>query len=79
MSFICVENRGPGMPSDVLESSFDMFWRSESTGSLNANGTGLTVVKAIAGAHGSELSVRNRPGGGACRRSFTSSTAFAAP
>ena len=79
MSFICVEDPGPGTPSDVLRPSFDMFWRSERTGSRNAKGTGLTVVRAIADAHGAELSVRNRPSGGACRRSFTSSIAFAAP
>lgn len=68
MSFICVEDRGPGMPSDVLESSFDMFWRSERPNPRGADGTGLglTVVKAIAEAHGAEFSVKNRPGGGAC-------------
>ncbi len=68
MSIICVEDRGPGMPSDVLQSSFDMFWRSERPDPRGTNGTGLglTVVKAIAEAHGAEFSVKSRTGGGAC-------------
>ncbi|MCJ8518083.1 two-component system sensor histidine kinase AdeS [Pseudorhizobium tarimense] len=67
-SFISVEDRGPGMPPDVLQSSFDMFWRSEATNARGANGTGLglTVVKAIAEAHGAAFSVKSRTGGGAC-------------
>lgn len=68
MSILCVEDRGPGMPPDVLESSFDMFWRSETLkpGGADGTGLGLTVVKAIAEAHGATFSVRNRTGGGAC-------------
>jgi two-component system sensor histidine kinase AdeS len=68
MSIISVEDRGPGMPPDVLASTFDMFWRSERLNPRSADGTGLglTVVKAIAEAHGAQFSVRNRPGGGAC-------------
>jgi two-component system sensor histidine kinase AdeS len=68
MSIICVEDRGPGMPSDVLQSSFDMFWRSERPNPRGADGTGLglTVVKAIAEAHGAQFSVKSRTGGGAC-------------
>ena len=67
-SFISVEDRGPGMPPDVLESSFDMFWRSETNTPRGADGTGLglTVVKAIAEAHGAQFSVKSRTGGGAC-------------
>lgn len=64
--FVSVEDHGPGMPSYVLESSFDMFWRSETRDLAGAHGTGLglTVVKAIADAHGAEFSLSARPGGG---------------
>lgn len=67
-AYIAVEDRGPGMPTYVLDSSFDMFWRREvnDMGAPRGTGLGLTVVKAIADAHGARFTVSNRAGGGAC-------------
>lgn len=66
-SFVSVEDQGPGLPSDVQEASFDMFWRSEGLNGHGANGTGLglTIVKAIAEGHNARLDVGNKPAGGA--------------
>ncbi len=66
-SFISVTDQGPGLPSDVERSSFDMFWRRESLNGpdLGGSGLGLTVVKAIAEGHGARLEVRNGSNTGA--------------
>lgn len=66
-SFICVRDRGPGLPDNVQHSSFDMFWRSERLNGrgLSGSGLGLTIVKAIAEGHNARLEVGNNPDGGA--------------
>ena len=66
-SFISVSDRGPGLPSSVQHSSFDMFWRGEAMNGrgLGGSGLGLTVVKAIAEGHGARLEVGNNADAGA--------------
>ncbi len=66
-SFISVQDKGPGLPSHVQHSSFDMFWRSESLNDrgIRGSGLGLTVVKAIAEGHDAQLQVGNNRDGGA--------------
>nr|WP_246745879.1 HAMP domain-containing sensor histidine kinase [Ciceribacter sp. L1K22] len=66
-SFVSVSDHGPGLPSNVEHSSFDMFWRSAAADGRGGGGSGLglTVVKAIAEGHGARLEVGNRPDGGA--------------
>lgn len=61
-SFISVTDHGPGLPSDVERSSFDMFWRREALDShgMGGSGLGLTVVKAIAEGHNARFEVGNR-------------------
>jgi signal transduction histidine kinase len=65
---ICVEidDDGPGIPEDLQEEAFRPFHRLESSRNRETGGTGLglTVARTIIRAHGGELSLRNRCGGG---------------
>ena len=67
MAKISVTDHGPGLPSDVERSSFDMFWRSEALTDpgLGGSGLGLTVVKAIAEGHNARFEVGNGSNKGA--------------
>ncbi|MBO9707229.1 MAG: HAMP domain-containing protein [Caulobacter sp.] len=62
-----VADRGPGFPPDGETLAFEWFWRGERsrTRASGGSGLGLAVVKALADAHGGEVSARNRRGGGA--------------
>jgi signal transduction histidine kinase len=63
---IVVADSGTGMPADQLEGIFARFARLDESRSrdLGGVGLGLTIVKAIAQAHGGSVAVRSRPGGG---------------
>ena len=58
-----VDDTGPGIPEDVLESLFEAFvsTRLDSQG----NGLGLTVADGIVEQHDGSLTAQNRPEGGA--------------
>ncbi|MGH1559550.1 ATP-binding protein [Caulobacter segnis] len=60
-----VEDRGPGFPAD--HRAFEGFWRADlsRTRATGGSGLGLSVVKALADAHGGEVSITNRRNGGA--------------
>jgi two-component system sensor histidine kinase AdeS len=60
-----VEDRGPGFPAD--HRAFEGFWRADlsRTRATGGSGLGLSVVKALADAHGGEVSISNRRNGGA--------------
>ncbi|MNF14755.1 Signal-transduction histidine kinase senX3 [compost metagenome] len=60
-------DRGPGLPDDVSIHSIDLFWRGDASRSRATGGTGLglSVVQAIAKAHGGRLEFSARAGGGA--------------
>lgn len=60
-----VEDRGPGFPTD--HRAFEGFWRADlsRTRTTGGSGLGLSVVKALADAHGGEVTIRNRRNGGA--------------
>lgn len=66
--FACVdiEDDGPGIPDAELERVFDPFYRLEGSRSRETGGTGLglAVVRLIARAHGGEVELHNREGGG---------------
>lgn len=66
-AFIRVLDRGPGLPDDVSTHSIDLFWRGDASRSRATGGTGLglSVVQAIAKAHGGRLEFAERAGGGA--------------
>jgi len=64
---IRILDRGPGFPENMDDISVNPFWRGDASRSRATGGTGLglSVVQAIAAAHGGKLELRNRPGGGA--------------
>ncbi len=59
-----VLDRGPGVPAADRELLFQRFWRRDRSKSGGA-GLGLAIVKRIVEAHGGEVSVQGRSGGGA--------------
>lgn len=64
-----VQDRGPGVPDAWRARIFDAFQRvpdQQAAHSQRGAGVGLTVCRAIARAHKGELTLRDRPGGGAC-------------
>lgn len=63
---IRVLDEGPGIPQQELERAFEPFFRGEASRSRETGGTGLGlgIARNIARAHGGELVLRNRSGGG---------------
>ena len=59
-----VHDDGPGLPADLVGEAFDRFTRGDSsrTRSSGGAGLGLSLVSAIAEAHGGRASVISRPG-----------------
>ena len=62
-----VLDRGAGFSPGEAERAFERFWRSEASRSRQTGGSGLglSVVRAIADAHGGAAHAANRPDGGA--------------
>mgnify|MGYP000235547856 CR=1 FL=1 len=58
---ICVRDNGPGISEEVIDRVFDPFFTTRSQGT----GLGLAVVAMTVSNHGGEITVRNRPTGGA--------------
>jgi PAS domain S-box-containing protein len=56
----CVEDTGPGIPSEILPRIFDPFFTTRQSGT----GLGLAVVKKIAVQHGADIIVHSAPGEG---------------
>ena len=63
---IRVLDEGPGIAEGELEHAFEPFFRGESSRSRETGGTGLGlgIARNIARAHGGDLTLKNRPGGG---------------
>ena len=61
---ISVLDRGPGVPKAERAHIFQRFWRRDRRRGGNA-GLGLAIVARIAEMHGAQVSVDDRPGGGA--------------
>jgi signal transduction histidine kinase len=61
-----VEDDGPGIPPAELEAVFQPFRRLEASRNRETGGTGLglTIARSILRAHGGEVRLANRPGGG---------------
>ncbi len=59
-----VHDDGPGLPADLVGSAFERFTRGDSsrTRASGGAGLGLSLVDAIAAAHGGAVSVSSRPG-----------------
>ena len=69
---IIIDDDGPGISDQELSRVFQPFYRVEASRSRNTGGTGLglSIAQSIVQAHGGELTLANRPGGGlrACIR-----------
>ena len=64
---IAVSDDGPGFPPEALGRVFERFYQADPSRTRGAgtSGLGLSIVKAIAEAHGGAVGADNRPEGGA--------------
>jgi signal transduction histidine kinase len=60
-----VRDSGPGIAADDQERVFERFARAKGDRHREGAGLGLSIVKAIAEAHGGRVLLRSRPGDGA--------------
>ncbi len=64
-----VADSGPGIAAEHLPHVFERFYRGdEARERTGGAGLGLAIARAIAEAHGGQITVGNRPGGGAVFR-----------
>lgn len=63
---IRIEDRGPGIPQEDRERVFEPYFRLESSRARHTGGAGLglAIARAVARAHGGEVRVEAREGGG---------------
>ncbi|MEX2443314.1 MAG: ATP-binding protein [Alkalispirochaeta sp.] len=68
---VAIEDWGPGIPQEELETVFQRFYRVDHSRSraTGGSGIGLPIARHIVTAHGGRLWIENRPGGG-CRAVF---------
>ena len=60
-----VRDQGPGISPEDAERIFDRFHRGDESRRTEGSGLGLSIVSAIAEAHGGRVAVDSRPGRGA--------------
>jgi signal transduction histidine kinase len=67
-ALIIIDDDGPGIAEAELERVFDPFVRLEGSRSRETGGAGLglAIARSIARAHGGDVKLRNREGGGLC-------------
>lgn len=65
-ALVTIEDDGPGIPDSALEEVFQPFRRIEGSRNRETGGTGLglTIARSILRAHGGEVTLHNREGGG---------------
>ncbi|MFP4067491.1 MAG: sensor histidine kinase [Spirochaetaceae bacterium] len=62
---ISVEDEGPGLDEAMMDGRiWDYHFRGDSTDEARGYGLGLTIVRAVAEAHGGSVDAANREGGG---------------
>jgi signal transduction histidine kinase len=63
---IVIDDDGPGIPAAELERVFEPFVRLEGSRSRETGGAGLglAIARSIFRAHGGDVTLQNRPGGG---------------
>lgn len=61
---LSVRDAGPGIPTQAQGAIFDRFQRLESSRGSEGSGLGLSIVSAIAAAHGGTVTVRSAEGDG---------------
>jgi signal transduction histidine kinase len=61
-----VDDEGPGLADDQLERVFDPFYRGDASrnAATGGFGLGLSAARAVARAHGGDIKLENREGGG---------------
>jgi signal transduction histidine kinase len=66
MAVVEVDDDGPGIPPEEMERAFEPFHRLEASRNRDTGGLGLglAVARAIARAHGGDVTLANRPEGG---------------
>ncbi len=62
---IVVEDNGIGVPPEAAERIFQPFQRAVGRSEYEGSGMGLAICRKIVERHGGQISVQNRPGGGA--------------
>ncbi len=64
---LAVEDTGPGIPEDALARIFERFFQADPSRSrgTGTSGLGLSIVRALAEAHGARVGAENRVEGGA--------------
>jgi len=64
---VSVVDHGPGLAPDDAVRVFEPFYRADPSRSRDSGGAGLglSIVSAVAGAHGGSVKVKDTPGGGA--------------
>jgi signal transduction histidine kinase len=67
LATVTIEDDGPGLPPDELERIFEPFYRVEDSRNRETGGTGLglPIARNILRAHGGDVVLANRAGGGA--------------
>ncbi|MGZ6314736.1 MAG: HAMP domain-containing sensor histidine kinase [Candidatus Limnocylindrales bacterium] len=64
---LAIEDTGPGIPEDALPRIFERFFQADPSRSrgTGTSGLGLSIVRALAEAHGARVGAENRAEGGA--------------
>jgi two-component system sensor histidine kinase BaeS len=64
---LAIEDTGPGIPEEALPRVFERFFQADSSRSrgTGTSGLGLSIVRALAEAHGARVGAENRVEGGA--------------
>jgi two-component system sensor histidine kinase BaeS len=64
---LAVEDTGPGIPEEALPRIFERFFQADTSRSrgTGTSGLGLSIVRALAEAHGARVGAENRSEGGA--------------
>ncbi|MEP5152616.1 sensor histidine kinase, partial [Planktotalea sp.] len=63
---ISVMDEGSGFALDEMATLSGRFVRGKDTGDKVGSGLGLTIAQEVTAAHGGEMTLKNRPEGGAC-------------
>jgi len=63
---LTVSDNGPGVPAAERDAIWRRLYRGDSSRSQRGFGLGLTLVRAVAEAHGGSVAVSDAPAGGAC-------------
>jgi len=61
---IHIDDDGPGIPAEQMDSVFQPFFRADASRSSGGTGLGLSIAQAIVHGHGGQLRLSHRPEGG---------------